>query len=299
MAYRLVYSDFWTDPRVMEEMSPEDKFFYLYILTNPSTTNCGIYRITKKQIAFELGHSIETVNTIMDRFEMNYKLIAYNKETRELAVKNWGRYNLSRGGKPVIDCLTSELSRVKDKGLIAYVLNNISNQVIYELYQSFCHKPTKGERDVPPQGDNTYTDTDTDTNTNTYTERDTNTEKDTEEEEAQKLSLSIIQEYEKVTGNIGILNLGSVKLAVTQHGYNNVKKAIDKALEKGKLSMSYINGILRTWAKEGYPKEEGGDCFGSFNKDTGAGPGKFAGFKPQEPKGLTEEERRDLEDSLL
>ena len=125
MAYRLIYTDFWSDPRVMEEMSPEDKFFYLYILTNPNTTNCGIYMITRKQMALDLGYALETVNIFMDRFEKNYKLIAYNLQTRELAIKNWGKYNLSRGGKPVIDCLTSELSKVKDKALIKYIYKNI------------------------------------------------------------------------------------------------------------------------------------------------------------------------------
>jgi DnaD/phage-associated family protein len=31
---------------------------------------------------------------------------------------------------------------------------------------------------------------------------------------------------------------------------------VNKALEKDKFSMSYINGILKAWKKEGYPKEE-------------------------------------------
>ncbi|WP_139902920.1 DnaD domain protein [Clostridium thermarum] len=63
-----------------------------------------------------------------------------------------------------------------------------------------------------------------------------------------------MEEYEKLTGCIGELNLHAVKIVVCQHGYDNVKKAINKALEKGKFSMAYINGILTTWPREGYPK---------------------------------------------
>ncbi|MDR7003053.1 hypothetical protein J2Y67_005608 [Neobacillus niacini] len=36
--YRMVRTEFWKNPIVMEEMSPEDKYFFLYLLTNPNTT---------------------------------------------------------------------------------------------------------------------------------------------------------------------------------------------------------------------------------------------------------------------
>lgn len=29
--FRQIQVDFWSDPRVSEEMTPEDKFFYLYL----------------------------------------------------------------------------------------------------------------------------------------------------------------------------------------------------------------------------------------------------------------------------
>lgn len=64
----MVRTDLWNNPMVMEEMTPEDKYFYLYLLTNPQTTQIGIYKITKKQIAFDLGYSIESIQSLMDRF---------------------------------------------------------------------------------------------------------------------------------------------------------------------------------------------------------------------------------------
>lgn len=347
MAYRLIYSEFWTDPKVMEELTPEDRYFYLFLLTNPATTSCGIYMITKKQIAFQLGYSTESVNSLMDRFEKQHKLIIYNTETRELAIRNWGKYNLSRGGKPVLDCISSELSKVKDKNLINYVRNNISNQAMSDLYLYYYDKDAYRERAVIGSGDNTdtdtYTDTDTNTskntNTSTSTSKDTNTstskdrntrtdanartytnagtdtnivtdipkneaideisitEENTGKEEVHNHSLSLIMEYEKLTGQIGILNVAAVKLAVLQHGKDNVKKAINKALEKGKLNMSYVNGILRTWAKEGYPKE--GEENAKRDPCKSDGTGKFTGIKPPEPRTLTEDEGKSIEEELL
>ena len=115
--FRHVRTEFWRDAKVLEEMTPEDKLFFLYILTNGNTTQIGIYKIPKKQIAFELGYSVESINTLIDRFENHYKIIRYNPETRELAIKMWGKYNLVKGGKPIIDCVKKEVKFKKSTNI--------------------------------------------------------------------------------------------------------------------------------------------------------------------------------------
>ncbi len=132
--YRHVQVEFWTNPKVLEEMSPEDKLLFLYLLTNQSTTQIGIYKITKKQIAFETGYSLESVKCIMERFEKKHKTIKYNENTREIAIKNWGKYNGNRLGKPVIDCIVRDLKKVDDKSLVRYVMDSIQNEKIKNLY---------------------------------------------------------------------------------------------------------------------------------------------------------------------
>ncbi|MGN7940353.1 DnaD domain protein [Virgibacillus sp. 6R] len=136
--YRVIWTNLWNDPIVLEEMTPEDKLFYVYLLTGPCTTQTGIYRITKKQIAFELGYSIDSVQLLMERFIHHYKLIRYNPETRELAIKNWGKENLHKCGKAVMDCITKELKDVKDISLIQYVAESIEKEEIRNIYDSFC-----------------------------------------------------------------------------------------------------------------------------------------------------------------
>jgi hypothetical protein len=132
--YRQVHVSFWQDPKVIEEMTPEDKYFYLYLLTNPSTTQIGVYSITKKQMAFDMGYSIESINCLLERFQTYHKVIRYNKETREIALLNWGRYNFNRGGKPVEDCVKKELKQVKDKSLLELVMQKIENERIKKLF---------------------------------------------------------------------------------------------------------------------------------------------------------------------
>jgi len=135
--YRVVYTLFWEDSKVSEEMTPEDKYFMLYLLTNPSTKQCGIYEISTKKMAFDLGYSIESVKSLLERFESYHKVIKYNKETREMAILNWGKYNLNKGGKPVEDCIKSELKEVTDLELIKLVSKGIAEGRIKALYQAF------------------------------------------------------------------------------------------------------------------------------------------------------------------
>ena len=145
--FRKVHTEFWTDPKVLEEMTPEDKYFMLYLLTNPSTTQIGIYSISKKTIGFELGYSLESVNALMDRFINKYRLIKYNNETRELAIKNWGKYNLDRGGKPMEDCVKSELSKVKDTSLIDYVGKLAKSPNLKALYDTWTIRGQEEEEE--------------------------------------------------------------------------------------------------------------------------------------------------------
>ncbi|MGY3717154.1 conserved phage C-terminal domain-containing protein [Sutcliffiella cohnii] len=133
--FRQVHTSFWQDPRVLEEMTPEDKYFYLYLLTNPNTTQIGIYQITKKQMAFDLGYSTEAVNALLERFINIHKIIKYNPETREIALLNWAKYNLNQSGKPVLDLINKELKEVKDQSLLDDIKNVISNEVILSIFQ--------------------------------------------------------------------------------------------------------------------------------------------------------------------
>lgn len=108
-----------------------------------------------------------------------------------------------------------------------------------------------------------------------------------EAEEVNALGCKVLSYYEHVTGKIGVFNLQALCAAIKVHGEKNVRLAIDRALAVNKVSMTYVNGILNNWAKEGYPKEK-------VVKDGG----EFTGFKANEPEGLSEEERRRAKDLI-
>ena len=124
---RIVDTDFWTDEKV-ETFTPEEKYFWLYLLTNPYTKQLGIYHITKKQMSFHLGYDIETVSKLLDRFENEHKLIKYVDS--EIAILNFLKHSILKGGKPVEDCLRADLRNVKHKSLIAWVFNQLDDEKV-------------------------------------------------------------------------------------------------------------------------------------------------------------------------
>lgn len=124
---RLVDTSFWTDGKV-DEFTPEDKYFMLYLLTNPFSTQLGIYEISIKQAAFQMGYSVEAVKALIERFESKYEMIIFSRSTNEIAIKNFLRHSIIKGGKPVEDCIKREMSKVKNKSLISEVFCHISDK---------------------------------------------------------------------------------------------------------------------------------------------------------------------------
>ena len=132
---RIVSTSFWSDSKV-DTFSPEDKYFMLYLLTNPHTTQLGIYEFSMKHAAFEMGYSVETVQALLSRFQDRYKIIRYCQDTGEIAIKNYLKHSIVKGGKPVLDCLKKELSQVKSKELVNFVFlanQNSENATVREF----------------------------------------------------------------------------------------------------------------------------------------------------------------------
>lgn len=155
--YRHVYLKFWKDDKVMELFSVEEKLLFLFLLTNPNTTQIGVYKILPKEIAFMTGFEEEEVSIMLELFEKEYKLIKYNKLTHEIAIVHWARYNLNKaGGKPMMDCISSELSRVEDVSLLQVILDHIKNENIKKLYINAIRREKEKSSKVKDEGEVIY-----------------------------------------------------------------------------------------------------------------------------------------------
>ena len=116
--FRKIHTSFWSDTFI-QDLDNDHKLFYLYLLTNERTKQCGIYEISKKQISFDLGYSIDRVSKLLKYF-IDTNRIMYSEPTKELALRNWTKFNGSTSPK-VVSCIKSELLNVKDRVLIEYV----------------------------------------------------------------------------------------------------------------------------------------------------------------------------------
>ena len=162
--YRNVHLSFWTDNKVEDDFTPEDKYFYLYLMTNPQTNLCGCYEVSFSQITRQTGYNKETIMRLIDRFENVYKVIRYNESTKEILLLNWHKYNWSKSEKTL-------------KGV-----ESVANHIKCDAFKEYVFGVVNGIRTNTPYIPHTYpiqaSDTVTDTNnidiTNNYINSNSN-----------------------------------------------------------------------------------------------------------------------------
>jgi len=115
-------------------------------------------------------------------------------------------------------------------------------------------------------------------------------------------AIEIMQYHEKITGRVGGDKFIALREALGIHGEKWVKRSIDMALERNNMPIDYAIGILKNWGRDGYPRDEMGvnkNGFRSTGKNNTEDKNRFAGFKPKEPRRLTEAERKAVEATLI
>ena len=231
---RVVSTSFWEDETVVNDFSPEDKYFYLYLLTNPHTTQLGIYKLVPKTAAFELGYSKEAVLVLLDRFENKYDMIRYSPETCEVAIKNYLRHSVVKGGKPVLDCLQKEERQVVDKSLLDYIYTNVINKdnlniTVEEYLNNLGIRLNKDSKSNDNDNDND--------NERIVSESSTNRQRIVSNQESKDLFQPIIEAWNALS-SIGIKPVRSVSVGskrndtlrarIREHGEATVIEAIER-----------------------------------------------------------------------
>jgi uncharacterized phage protein (TIGR02220 family) len=109
-AYRQIKVSFWSDSFVLE-LKPEERGFFLYLLTNPSTTQCGIYELSLKMIVMQFGYTEDVIIGLIQQF-VQWGKICYNPGTHEFLILNWLKHNQS-DNPSVVRCIEKELALVR------------------------------------------------------------------------------------------------------------------------------------------------------------------------------------------
>ena len=262
---RIVDTSFWTDDKVVDYFTPEDKLFMLYIMTNPHTTQLGIYQINKRTMAFELGYSVEAVSVLLDRFQTNYDLIRYSHRTYELAIKNYLKHSIIKGGKPVEDLLVKEIKTIKDKSLLQFVYDSIYDfDNLNDTVKRILSKLNVNENNNDNDNDVSYHDTYHDTSNKpknkfsppTYEEVLEYAKSRNREDLARKF-FDYFTEGNWVDSKGNKLKNWKQKFITCEQHNSNGKKADHEEMDDreylvrvGKFSQEYVDGLTDDEAKE-------------------------------------------------
>ena len=134
--YRAIQTSFWSDSKVVDDFTPEDRYFYLYLLTNEKSNQLGCYEISINQMCRDTGYNSDTIKTLINRFMSILKLIEYDSETKELFLKNWYKYNWINSEKTK-KCIDKEFMLVKSDKL---------RESICPLYAPYIPLPSKKKK---------------------------------------------------------------------------------------------------------------------------------------------------------
>ena len=120
MVKRMLDTGIWTDPYIVDNFSVDDKYFWVYLLTNGHNNICGTCCLSLKTISDEIGLSRDVVKVLLERFEKKYKYILYDEEKSEILILKWYRYNWTNSTS-LRSSIEKSLKTVKSQRHIAFL----------------------------------------------------------------------------------------------------------------------------------------------------------------------------------
>lgn len=117
--YRQVHLSMWQD-KWYSELEPTEKLLWLYLLTNPKTTQSGVYEYSERFASFDTGLSRKEVAQALERFREDGRIL-YNQEASEIMIVNWLKYNSARSPKVAL-VIDRELGGIKTRDFAIKVI---------------------------------------------------------------------------------------------------------------------------------------------------------------------------------
>ena len=247
--YRSVQVSFWQDAFVLD-LTPEEKYFYIYLMTNSKANQIGIYELPKRIIETETGYNRETVEKLLNRF-MDYEKIIYNEPTKEVILLNWSKHNWNNSPK-VVKRVEEELKGVKFSPFIDMYRESIENTDFNKVSIQYpCGTDT-----VSTEYPNSM---DIREKRKEKREKEKEKEKEKETETSQSVDPSLIDNNFLEIKNFYEENFykstftDDKKMSEMLDNYQDhllIIESMKIALERNKPTFNYMTGILDNWRKE-------------------------------------------------
>ncbi len=133
MPKRMIDTDLWKDESIMADFTAEDRYFWLYLLTNPHNNICGVLKNAPTLFARDMGYHKDTIVNLIYRFNNVHNMVYCDSSTKEILILNWYKYNWNKSPK-IIAIIERELTDIK---------SNEIRRLLRERIELVC-----GERDT-------------------------------------------------------------------------------------------------------------------------------------------------------
>jgi hypothetical protein len=111
---RMLTTGFWSDPWVVDELNPLDRYLFIYLLTNEHTTIGGVYELSMRTMANETGIEKEELSRMLKRME-----------TRVIYMDGWVVFRKAimhqNIGSPKIKAAVAQTLKSLPRALLEYV----------------------------------------------------------------------------------------------------------------------------------------------------------------------------------
>ena len=112
--FKNVHIRFWQNDFVLG-LTAEERYFYIYLITNSMTNQCGIYKLNRRLAELETGYSCDKIESFLKKFE-EYGKVIISEITAEIMLVNWFKHNFKSNKKTLVS-INKELKDIKDKEL--------------------------------------------------------------------------------------------------------------------------------------------------------------------------------------
>jgi len=119
LAYRNIQTDYWMNVRILKWPFKE-KAFYMYLLTNPRITYCGIFDFPMGLAKAETNLSEKEIKFLLLKMQNEYERIVWSEATEEVCILHWMKYNTFNDRQKT--GFDNALKAVRNKKLIEYLM---------------------------------------------------------------------------------------------------------------------------------------------------------------------------------
>lgn len=253
--YRSVQTRMWREDEWFQELDVEARLLWIYLFTNPSASPAGIYRLPLRTIAFESGVSYEAAQRLILQFSDDGK--AYY-EDGVLWVVNMRRLQfpgLIDGSKEwqTATRISRDIDLIPDRcPLKARYLAHSGYPIVYEVIEN--GKTSKRVSIQYPDGDNSLSIPHA-TGIDTQSVNSNITVTETQPNETQQNAMAAAVEAWHAGGLTVTKAIADDLRELIGYwdakGYSwYVADAITEATRQGKLTLAYVQGILRGCERE-------------------------------------------------